>query len=216
LPIDRTLCDSQPWKEISVDPTTFDGLMRRVARQTTRRAALATLLGGALPLRNTASSNATDRARRKRGTSASSNRISVLKPISIWVDNTAGTGQVGVRHADSRPFRCCRHINDVEVRPGERVLVRSSTPSASVWIAHKYWIEITNPALQRPIVSAAVHGQPVRSDFCCRHRGRTVLDPEDMDIHQTISIRMDRRDFRVTRHRDSNYKEFTLELPADL
>jgi len=197
-------------KEIRVDRTTFDALMLRVARQTTRRAALATLLGGALLLHRPASSDATKEAPRgNQATTAS------LKPISLRIDNTAGKRDAGVIHQESRPFSCCGVINqDATVPRGQRVLFHSSSPSASVWIANKYWIEILNPSLARPNASAAVRGQPTPSDFCCRQRGRTVKSRREMKIGDTISFRMDGHDFRMTRNRDTNYKEFTLMLPA--
>ena len=49
-----------------MDPTTFDTLLRQVTRQTTRRAALATLLGGALLLHDPAASDATKEAERRK------------------------------------------------------------------------------------------------------------------------------------------------------
>ncbi len=194
-----------------MDRPTFDALTRRVGRQTTRRAVLATLLGGALLLTDSASSEATTEAQRGKQVETAS-----LKPISLWIDNTAGMRDAGVRHEESTLFNCCRTKNfDATVPRGTRALFHSTTASSAMWIANKYWIELLNPSLARPRVSGAWRGRPSPSNFCCRQRGRTAEANLEMNIGDTLTIRMDGHNFRVTRNRDTNYKEFTLTLPAN-
>ncbi len=50
----------------------------------------------------------------------------------------------------------------------------------------------------------------------CPPRGTTVLNYQEMGVGRPVNITMDGAVFTVTRNRDSNYKEFTLTLPAGL
>jgi hypothetical protein len=196
----------------------FDALLERVARQTTRRSALATLLGGALLLNAPDASEATKEAERRKQP-----RTTGLKPIAILVDNTAGAGPVNVLHKDMSITECCRFINSVMVPPGERLRFVSPTPLMSLEFI-RYWFDIFNPIIGLPFISAAVGGMAPGNPFlrvpwpnwCCGHPGETVLDSERLDVGEAFTIIMDGKIFTLRRNRDTNYKEYTLTLPANL
>jgi hypothetical protein len=200
-----------------VEPETFDALLERVARQTTRRAALATLLGGALLLHAPAASEATKEAQR----SKDHRKRGSLKPISVLVHNP-GTNPVTVQHGWWRtqlPFGThCMAINTVPIPPGGALLFRSPQSVEYLWINETFWVDFRNPELERPDVSAAVDGS---RDFYlnlggCPRRGTTVLSQRAMSEGTTVNFTINGKVFSAHRKRDSNYKEFTLTLPPIL
>jgi hypothetical protein len=211
-----------------VDPTTFDALMRRVSRQTTRRAALATLLGGAV-LINVPDASAEHRQdHRHTELSKQSRNNSKVKPTWVWIENT-GARTIFVTHGQRRDSRCCDIINhNVAIDPGARVPLAASyngegdATYAFLEVASRFWLVFGNVILQRPDVTASFDGHP---DFgsrkpprvCCGNRGTTVLLYKGMDVNQTVPITMDGQVFRVRRDPDmTNYKVFTVTLPATL
>src|SRR3954467_5555334 len=77
--------------------TRFDVLLRQAAQQTTRREAVATLLGGALLLNTPDAGEATKEAEhRKDRHHDGPNKSALLKDISFWVDNRAGTKAISI------------------------------------------------------------------------------------------------------------------------
>jgi hypothetical protein len=200
-----------------VDATRFDALLRQVARQTTRRTALTTLLGGALLLHAPAASEATKEAVRHKA----HHKRGSLKPISVLVHNP-GTNPVTLQHGWWRtqlPFGTnCTAINTVPIPPGATLLFRSPQSVEYLWINETFWVDFRNPPLERPDVSAAVDGS---RDFYlnlggCPRRGTTVLSEKPMSEGTTVNFTLNGKVFSARRSRDSNYKEFTLMLPPVL
>jgi hypothetical protein len=209
-------------KESSVDPTTFDALLRRVARQTTRRAALASLLGGALLLHAPAASDATREAkRRKHRKRRLRARASILKPISIHVDNRLGTNTLTVEARSSAVEfirrKCCVFQNRISIPPGVSLRFDFPHPTAYVWIADVFWFEFVNVPLERPGVTIAVNGSPSSSDTCCPPIGGiTRLRDKPMGEGASFPTIVNGYEFRVKRHNDTNYKVFSVTLPSTL
>lgn len=206
-----------------MDHPSFDALTQRIAGQTTRRSALAVLLGGLLLFNDLEASDANRRARRRRRRQRRQRRLSGatgpgLKPISLRIDNTAGTNRVIVEHAEVPTTSCCQRRFPVSIPAGETRLFQASSSTASVWIANKYWLGFKNPLLARPVFGGAVGGQAVGWNLwlCCLPDGTTVVQSRSMDEGQTVPITMAAHTFSITRNRDSNYKEFTVKLPAGL
>ncbi len=199
-----------------MDEHEFDILLRRVGRQTTRRAALATLLGGALLLPATAATDAADEAARGKQVETAL----FLSPISVSIFNP-GPNTVTVGHGDLQDNIhnwYCRPINnDVPIRPGQRLRFASRSPDAYVWINRKYAFEFWNPNLKLPRVSAAVNGLSIKGSgpFCIR-RGSPVFSRRPLNVDEAVNITINGEVFSVTRKRDSNYKEFRLQLPEKL
>jgi hypothetical protein len=78
-----------------MDEPRLDVLLRKAAQQSTRREALATLIGGALLLHNPDPGQATREAQRRR---RHKRNAVVYRSISIEIDNSAGTKLVIINH----------------------------------------------------------------------------------------------------------------------
>ena len=213
-----------------MEEPTFDQLTRQAARQTTRRGTLGALLGGALLLHRLGEAGATKKAeRRKKRKKRAAN---LAKPIALWLDNTAGTRAVAVTSGDRVGDQCCATINTVTVPAGERLRVGfrrtgwSKTSGAFMWIAGTdpqrpgFWLDFLNPIVGLPFVAAAVDGVasrfPLPQPWCCFATGQTVLREKELNPNEMVSVTMRGRVFTVRRNRDTNYKEFTVTLPANL
>jgi hypothetical protein len=198
-----------------LDPTTFDTLLLRVARQTTRRAALATLLGGALLWHAPAVSEANDEAQRRIDLRRKLRRrlaaTGLLRPIAIVVDNTGGTSSVTVEHGEWPNRQCCRSVPPVTVPGGESRRFAASFGEAYVWIDDAYWLNFQNPALAPPNVSVAFAGM-ADTARCCKRVGQTVVNRHDLLVGRPMPVTVVDRTFTVTRSRDTNYKNFTVVL----
>lgn len=201
-----------------MDQPAFDALTQRMAGQMTRRAALASLLGGALLLHDPASSEANRRARRRRRRRNRNRRrnqgIIPLKPISLWIDTMARTSPVTVEHGYITNA-ICRTLNTVTIAPGERVRFDAPNHLAYVWIADTFWLSFRNLPLERPDASAAMFGM-TGYRIQCKPPGTTYLDQQGMNEGQTIPVDMDGHLFSVRRDTDTNYKVFTVKLPTDI
>src|SRR4051794_30471126 len=130
--------------------STFDALLERVARQTTRRAALATLLGGALLLLNSAAGEATKEAERRKEHGKQARNDSKVKPIWVWLENP-GSRTVFVTHGQRRDEACCDVINsNVAIAPGARVPVAApyndtgDATYAFLEVDLRYWLVFGN------------------------------------------------------------------------
>jgi hypothetical protein len=203
-----------------VDQTAFDALVQRVARQTTRRAVLATLLGGALLLRAPAASEATKEAQRRKDRRRKQRRrkgrgrkgaTDLLRPIAMIVDNTGGPRSVTVELGDWPNRQCCRAFPAVTVPVGTSQRFAASFAEAYLWIDGEYWINFQNPALAPPNVSAAFRGQASTAP-CCKRVGRTEVNRHDLLVGRPKPFTLAFRTFLVTRTRDTNYKNFTVAL----
>jgi hypothetical protein len=207
-----------------VEATTFDALLRRVARQTTRRAALAVLLGGILALPGAAVNAATRRDRRKKRRRQDHRRkdrrrqdrrrntgFSLLRPIAIVVDNNGGPSPVTVEHGEWPYRRCCRSVPPVTIPVGASQRFAASYPEAYVWIDDLFWLHFQNPALAPPNVSVAFGGM-ASSAICCKRAGDTVVNRHDLLVGRPMPVTLAGRTFTVTRTRDTNYKNFTVAI----
>src|SRR3954463_2666667 len=208
--------------------STFDALLERVARQTTRRAALATLLGGTLLLNRPDAGEATKEAERRKEHHKQARNNSKVKPTWVWLENP-GSSTIFVTHGQKRDETCCDVINsNVAIAPGARMPVAAPYNGAGdatyafVEIELRYWLVFGNVILQRPDVTASFGGRPDSASrkpppVCCGNPGTTVLLDKAMDVNQTVPITMDSHVFRVRRDPDmTNYKVFTVTLPETL
>lgn len=210
--------------EIAVDRETFDDLMRRGAGQTSRRAALATLVGGALLLRTNGEGEATKKAKRRKARkrrARSAGRVKP-KPTWVWLENRS-TRPVKVEHGQALSFRCCDTINSFILAPGDRQPVAATynhvlepVTFAYIWLDEDYWLEFDNPFAGLPAVKAAVGGRVKLSGTCCQGVGDTVLEAKALNVHEFVNITMNSRIVDVRRNPDmTNYKVFTVTLPQN-
>jgi len=198
----------------------FDTLLRQVARQTTRRAALATVLGGALLLHAPAASEATKEAKRRKDHRRRA--MKRLRPISFRVDNTDGTSAITLNVTAVVHNHSCRFHSQAVVPPGGVVPFDTSQPTAFVTFSvagQKYWFTFDNNTLARPDLSVALNGSTrnVRPGERCPYRhGIQYLNDKPMDFGSTIEITVEGHYFRVRRLPDTNYINFTLVLSNTL
>ncbi|MFT4041425.1 MAG: hypothetical protein QM692_24795 [Thermomicrobiales bacterium] len=208
-----------------MDPQTFDALLRRIANPSTRRAALAALLGGAVLLRELGDSSASKQAKRRKRHSAKRERRQkrrnlgsngLVKGISFLIDNTAGTRAIRAEAGEVHSTRCCDLLAIwPEIPPGESRLFDTSAAQAYAWIDDRYWIEFDNPLIGRPDISFAREGM-MGGSSCCKKQGQTLLHREPIDVGETINVTLNLT-FSITRFSDkSDFKFFNLKLPAGL
>ena len=103
---------------------------RRPSRARFTRVRTRPVVGGAL----TTQAVICGEAKNKKGRSGS---LANLKPISMWVDNTAGTGPVIVQHGEHyREGRrmCCRVLTTTLVMPGTTLRFAGNTTVGYLWI----------------------------------------------------------------------------------
>lgn len=192
-----------------MDPHDLDDFSRALHTTGSRRAALAAVMGGALATQ----SSMYGEAKNKKARSGS---LANLKPISMWVDNTAGTGPVVVHHGEHyREGRrmCCRILGGLVVMPGAKQRFAGNTTVGYLWINEYFWLQFENVALQRPDVSAAINGS-MGEYACCPPRGQVALANRGMKERQSLPINLEGRVFTVRRDKDTNYKVFTVMLPV--
>jgi hypothetical protein len=202
---------------VRVEETTFDLLLRKAARLTTRRETLAALIGGGLLLTGAAASEATGKAkRRKKRKRRKKARCCRWKPMSVVVDNTAGTQDVTVFPAKWSIGICCYYNDSVTIPAGQTRPFRLGGHELGTIINNKYWFSFDNPEIGRPDVSVGVNGRPWGNYGCCMERGITVMRNTPMNEGQTLPIKVHDTLFHVRRDKDTNYKEFVLILPQVL
>src|SRR4051812_18896685 len=150
----------------------FDALLTHVARQTTRRAALATLLGSVLRLPAPGASGATDRAHRRHQRHGND---AALKDIFVTIINP-GPKIIDVQYGTKiESIACCSVYGTKGIIPGGGLIVRSDRALGYVWIADKYWFDFLNPAIGPPNVWAAVDGVAETRGYCCFPLGSTLV-----------------------------------------
>lgn len=199
-----------------MDHQIFDALTQRIARKATRRTALGAWLGGALLLQAPSASEATKKAKRRRKQRRRVKARSIkLKPISILVDNTGGDRPAVVEHGVHfrTRNRCCNQLATISVPPGESRMFNTSLTDAYVWIDDRFWFGFSNDFLLPPAFSAAVDGR-ASGGGCCKEVGQTVVSERSMSVGQFVFVPMAGQTFTVRRNRDTNYKSFTVILPA--
>jgi hypothetical protein len=207
-----------------MEESKFDVLLQKAAQQTSRRETLGALLGGALLLGNLETSDANEKAKRRKKRKKRENASSeVLKDVSFWVNNRAGTtrvsGPVGswLRESRSDPVGCFR-VNGVDLAPGKALRYFTQTNQGYVFLNNVYWFDFDNWAFQYPKISAAFTGRHPRVPALnCPPPGTAVVTRAAMDVGEGISITMNGRVFKVKRHKDtSSNKIFEIIVPAGL
>lgn len=211
-----------------MDASGFDRLLRRVVQTTTRREALATLLGGVLVLGQLDESEATDKAKRRRKRKRREFRqhkqdADNLKLISLLVQNP-GPNAVEVHFvnlADRLINWECTAVRRTSIPPGgqQQFLTRRYEPRCSnglVWLNTTYSIEFWNLVFRTPAVSAAVNGVSMNNRKHCPNRGTRALERTAIDEGMTFKFKIYDKEFTVERRFDTAYKEFTLTLPTNL
>lgn len=209
-----------------MEATTFDALLRRAAQHTTRRRALGAIIAAAL-ISADAPGGATKKARRRKKKKNASIRI---RPIGLWIDNTAGTNAVTLQNGDTGSGACCGVLPPTTVAPGERKWIgfrrNTNTETSAAYIAitslmpnnPKYWISFFN-GLGLPTVSAATYGQTAGNAalaWCCYETGDPILSPKGLNVNEQVNITIQGNIFNVRRNKDTNYKVFTITLPPGL
>lgn len=204
-----------------MDRTIFDELARRVANQTRRRAALATLLGGALLVGENAVSDATDRATRRRKRKQRNRRqegktgSSIFKRgISFVIDNSQGNHTLIVEAGEIiHQSRCCNGLAAFTIPAGETRLFDTSADQAYAWIDNRYWIEFFNPFIGLPWVSAARDGMVDGKPKCCKPDGTTVVKEQQLEEGATMGFALNTQEFSIRRNDDKpDFKFFTIEV----
>ncbi|MFT4040932.1 MAG: hypothetical protein QM692_22305 [Thermomicrobiales bacterium] len=190
----------------------FDDLVLNAAQQTTRRAALGAILGGALLLRQPAASEANDKAKRRKKRHRKQARGASLKPISVWVDNTGGVTPYTGSFVEGS---CCTYLNTVNVAPGTRQVYRSRVTIAYLWLNGKYAIGFQNDYFKPPLFMVGMNGVLSGGSSCCGLPvGQTVVWGRGLKAGQSSTFMLDGQSYTIRRNNDTNYKEFTLYLPA--
>lgn len=225
-------------EEIAVDRETFDNLMRRVARQTSRRAALATLVGGTLLLRAPDASDATKKAKRRKARKRHDKGGPFdprLKPSGVTIQNTS-PNTIRVFYGQFKwPMPPCDRMQPVDILPGQsrRVSVGwNNWPFTQMYIQlnGQFWFGFDNLPARLPEVAAAYGGQlPQRWDLIpftpfpryienqqlnCTNVGLVTQSPKGLNVNEYVDITTFFQTFRVRRLPDTNYKEYHLAVPA--
>lgn len=204
-----------------MDHASFDELTQRIARQTTRRTALAALLGGALVLHAPDASEANDKAkRRKKRRRKQETRAARHRGIAYIIDNSAGTRSVVVGPGEICEGLCCAAKVPITVTAGGSTRIENYCATAWSFINRKYWFQVTNPLIGKPYLAIA-HGGAFygHNTSCCQGNitGTTIEYRRTFSEGQSVAYTIAGAPFTVTRNRDSrNHKVFTVKLPATL
>ena len=207
-----------------MEPSKLDLLFRKAAEQSTRRAALGALVGGALLLSAPAEIEATKKAKqrktRKRREFRQRQSDPFLSPIKVKIVNP-GPNPVTLRFMglDHQIFLWdCVAIGGITLGAGQEVQYATTKPvtDAVAWINTTYAIEFWNPFLRTPAFSAAVNGLSIKHTRRCPRRGTRAVPERSIDAGQTHKFHIYDKEFTLVRHADTNYKEFTLTLPTNL
>lgn len=180
---------------------------------TSRRSALAAMVGSALVLREPAASEATKKAKRRKTRRRKQRRkeaASLLKPISFEVLNL--TDQTfSVEYGDSYPLKRCHVMKSLMLSRGTSGPLNTTIHNGFLWIAGKYWIDVWNPPVYLPEVTVAVDGQPPGDSlFRCQDDGQVVHRAITLGEGDDLQFAFDGLDFLLFRGKDTNYKMFQL------
>lgn len=202
-----------------MDDRQFDVLLRRVARQTSRRAALAALLGGALLLRESSESEANDKAKRRKERERQS-RFAATRGVQFLVDNTAGTKAITVEPGGLGDSTCCEPRATETIPAGDSRTFETSLRTGYVFINQRFWFQVTNPDVGKPYLAAALGGIfNGHNVACCQgfHSGATVEYRRTFSEGQSRNYDIQGPVFTVTRNRDkARHKHITVKLPASI
>lgn len=213
-----------------VDPSKFDVLLRQLARQSSRREALATLLGGAVLLHYPDVGDATKEAKRRKHHHRQA-RSASTRLMAIQVDNTQGANPISVLYVtaiNSTKRNCCRLMTTVQIPAGESRTFQndgSGQVTGFIFINNRYWFQFKNPGIGRPFAQIALDGAfdyrpPISRVTCCFsfpvgqtvERFRTFKEGDTLTYNiQNIAL------FTVRRQADQpRHKLFTVTPPPTL
>lgn len=191
----------------------FDLALRPAVAPTTRRAALAALLGSALMLREPVGSEATKKAKHRKTRRRKQRRneaASLLKPISFEVINLTDES-FSVEYGDSYPLKRCHVMKSFTLPRGTSGLLNTTINNGFLWLGGKYWISVWNPPVYLPQVTVAVDGQPYEDPFFrCQEEGRVVLRAIELKEGDIREFALDGLNFVLFRIGDTNYKVYKL------
>lgn len=199
--------------------------MEPAAAGTTRRDALATLLGGALVLGGAEDSAANRKAKRRK-----QRRRRLTRTREIWVHMSSISVEpvtLDYGYFDERygQMLCCQKLGSATLYPGQDLSFAAPRTDSNVqmnawvWDRGKYWFRFYNPAVGLPGVGIAVNGMLDHSEspYCCATLpwGQTVEYQRGLKPGQTFSWNIENRAYcQVTRLADTaTHKRFNLWLP---
>lgn len=195
-------------------------LLRRVARQSSRRAALTALMAGAVAVAwpETGEANKEAKRRRKRRQRARSAETTFVG-VTIFVKN-ASSKTVVFDWGGYGPLSCCAPIDGWVVSPGYTASAgRPATWNGIwVWIDETWWFHVQNPMVGAPHVQIALNGKfPDRACCAAIPTGLPVEKKVSFKPKQSRAFNIDGKVFTVARDADApTYKGFTITLPTDL
>lgn len=199
--------------------------LEQAAAGTTRRGALATLLGGALVLGGSADSEANRKAKRRK---QRRRKISRTREITLSVSSiSAGAVTLDYGYYDEQhgQLLCCAKLGSTTLYAGQNFTFSAPRTASDVqmnawvWDREKYWFRFYNPAVGLPGVGIAVNGMldHEESPYCCATLpwGQTVEYERGLKPGQTYSWNIENRAYcQVTRWADTaTHKRFSLWLP---
>jgi hypothetical protein len=208
--------------------------LERAAFGTTRRAALTTLLGGALLLGEAEVGEATRKAeRRKKRKKHQRNEPWQTRLIEVTLDNTLGmnaaTVQYGMYNGSLMPERCCRLLTTTTIPAHGKMTFQAPRPddffrtvNAFFWIGNKYWFTFLNPRVGKPKIGIAINGMLDHDavDVCCPRMpwGQTVEYERGLGENQRYSWDIEGRAWFIARRLTNTYthQRFVLQLPEPL
>lgn len=199
----------------------FAALLREAGTPTTRRAALAAILGSGLALNLPDASQATEKAKRRkarRKRQARNATATSLRPIKFRVVNP-GPNSVTIDYGDYYPLRCCHIMQSLTLGVGESEPLGTTNHTGFLWVAGRYWIDVFNRPILTPWVSVAVDGQPAENpQSCCLPppAGINAVTDRPMSAGDLTSFSLGGHSFWVKREKDTNYLVFSVILPATL
>lgn len=188
-------------------------VQRQAAEPTSRRAALAALLGSALMLREPAESGATKKAKRRKARRRKQRRNkadSLLKPISFEVVNLTDE-TFSVEYGDSYPLKRCHVMKSFSLPRGTSGPLNTTINNGFLWLGGKFWIGVWNPPVYLPQVTVAVDGQPYEDPlFRCQQEGWVLLRAIELKEGESRAFSVGGLNFDLFRSGDTNYKVYQL------
>jgi hypothetical protein len=199
--------------------------LERAAHGMTRRAAMATALGGALLLGVPEASEANQKAKRRK--KQRRKRWPKDRMIEILLDNGPGTAPVPVTIGYwYGEWDCCRQLTAPTIPSGSAMTFQvprsghhQDQNNGWAWIGEKYWFRFYNPGVGEPGIGIAIDGMldHPKTPPCCATLpwGRTVEYQRGFSPGQTRTYNIENRAlFSVQRLSDSkDYKRFRVTLP---
>jgi len=201
--------------------------LEHAAFGTTRRAALTTLLGGALLLGEAPEAEATKKAERRK--KRKQREPWGYRSLEVKLDNLIGDPvrvQYGFYNNHGSPDLCCAVLGTTTIPAHGNFTFQAPQPrdfrvmiNAWAWIGNKYWFTFLNPPARTPKIGVALDGMLDHEDvpYCCPRLpwGQTVEYQRDMPARRRFSWDIEGRAyFQATRLADTKtHIRFVLNLP---